>query len=66
MRLPNRVAERLFCRISRHDLKPFSLQIVLQYLTDILFVVYNKYFHKLHKLMGAKLAIIPKKIGGLD
>jgi len=49
-----RELESFFCRISRHYLKPFSLQVVLQYLTDILFVVNNKYFHKSHVLFGVQ------------
>ena len=43
-----RKQERLFCRIGRHNLIPLSFKVILKYLTDILFVVYNKYFHTSH------------------
>ena len=38
--------ECLFGRTRRGHLKTFGLEVVLQYLTDIQLVVYNKYFHK--------------------
>ena len=53
-KLVQRKLERLFGRMGRSDLKAFRLQVVLQYLADVLFVVYNKYSHKSHTRFGVQ------------